>query len=69
MIFGLFGLAALGWQLFNALRAMEIKMRGGGVIRRDDRPIAFWLMIAFNLPMLALCTWLVLSGLERVFAN
>ena len=69
MIFGLIGLAALGWQLFNALCTMEIKMRGGGVIRRDERPTAFWLMVVIHFPMLAICTWLALSGLERVFAN
>ena len=69
MIFGLIGLAALGWQLFNALCTMEIKMRGGGVIRRDERPTAFWLMVVIHFPMLAICTWLALSGLERVFTN
>lgn len=67
MIFGMVGLAALGWQLFEALRKMEIRIRGGEVIRCEDSPITFWLMVALNLPMLAVCTWLVLSGAQRVF--
>jgi hypothetical protein len=69
MIFGLVGLALLGWQLFRALSTMEIEMRGGRVMRRDEQPIQFWLAVAAHLPMLAVCTWIVLSGIDRGLTN
>ena len=59
-IFGALGLAASGWQMFEALRAMEFKMRGGAVIRRNEKPKAFWLMAACHIPFMGVCLWLVL---------
>jgi hypothetical protein len=59
-IFGGFGLVLLGWQMFESLRTMEIRMRGGAVIRRNEKPKLFWLIIALQLPIMAIFLWLVL---------
>ena len=66
-MFGGFGIALIGWQLIEALRTMEIKMRGGGVVRTDERPKVFWLIIASPLPMLAVRTWPALQARGRIF--
>ena len=61
-IFGVFGLGAIGWKVVRAPCTMEMKMRGGGVIRYEDRPIAFSLIVASSTPFLAV---LHLVGIVR----
>jgi hypothetical protein len=59
-IFCGFALMLLSWQLFEALRTTEIKMRGGGVIRRDEKPELFWFAVASHLPIIGIFLWVVL---------
>jgi hypothetical protein len=65
----LVGFVAVAWQLFNALLTKEVRMRSGGVVRRDDKPIAFWLLIVFHLPILAGLFWIVLSRAQQALTN
>ena len=41
-------LVVLSWQLFQSLRRMAVRMRGGSWVCRDQQPKLFWSLIAFQ---------------------
>jgi hypothetical protein len=41
-------LPLFGWQLFNCLRTMEVRLRGGTTIYRHERPRLFWVLVGIN---------------------
>ena len=60
IIFGWFLLIVTSWQLFEAIRTRQFRMRWGRVVRRDESPGEFWLMVVAHLPLLAVRAWLAL---------
>ena len=58
-------LAFLGWRVFASLRDGEVGVKVFGerpVIRRRDRPIVFWLIIAVHILFMAIFLLLVVVG-------
>jgi hypothetical protein len=46
--------ALIAWELFGSLRTLEVRMRGGGVVSRQEKPTLFWVLIAGQCWVLAL---------------
>ncbi|MGJ4947619.1 hypothetical protein [Bradyrhizobium sp. HKCCYLS20291] len=59
----------IGWQLFRSIITMKIKLRGGEIIRRDEQPVRFWLMIGGQLPVLTVFIWIAMTGVQRGLVN
>lgn len=49
--------AIMVWVLRDGLRTGKLPLRFGGIVRRREQPVAFWLTAALIVTFLALCAF------------